>query len=95
MTGFTAPAFTALLPPCEQALAASLQDRTLDGHPRPSRRYRADDHCPCPTRADKRLFSLTYVTPHPRQEVQGPLCGRSPANANQWRPLLQAVLNQA
>jgi hypothetical protein len=59
MTGLTAPAFTVLLPPFEQALAAYLQDRTIDGQPRTSRRYRTDNTCPVPTIAAKRLCILT------------------------------------
>ena len=39
MTGFTPQEFTALLPHVEHALAAYLQDRTIDGQPRTSRRY--------------------------------------------------------
>ena len=31
MTGLTEQEFTALLPHCEHALAAYLQDRTIDG----------------------------------------------------------------
>ena len=44
MTGFAEPEFTALLPHFEHALAAPLQDRTIDGHPRTSRRYSAYDN---------------------------------------------------
>jgi hypothetical protein len=61
MTGFTEPECTARLPPVERALAASLQNRTIDGQPRTSRRDRAYGHGPLPTIADKRLFILTYV----------------------------------
>ena len=61
MTGLTAQEFTALLPPFEHALAAYLQDRTIDGQPRTSRRYSPYDHGPLPTMADTRLFMLTYV----------------------------------
>jgi hypothetical protein len=39
MTGFTEEEFEALLPHFEHALVAYLQDRTIDGHPRTSRRY--------------------------------------------------------
>jgi hypothetical protein len=46
MTGLTEEEFTALLPHFEHALGAYLQDRTIDGHPRTSRRDRAYDHCP-------------------------------------------------
>lgn len=68
MTGLTAQEFTALLPAFEQALAAYLQDRTLDGQPR-TRRHSSYDHCPLPTTADKRLFILTYVKQNPIQAV--------------------------
>ena len=95
MTGVTEPEFTALLPHFEHALAAYLQDRTIDGQPRTSRRYSTYDNCPLPTIADKQLFILTYVKQNPMQEVQGQLFGMSQSNANKWIHLLHAVLNQA
>jgi hypothetical protein len=95
MTGLTEQEFTALLPHFEKALAAYLQDRTLDGQPRTSRRYSAYHNCPLPTIADKLLFILTYVKQNPLQEVQGQLFGMSPSHANKWIHLLHAVLNQA
>jgi hypothetical protein len=95
MTGLTEPEFTALLPHFERALAAYLQDRTIDGQPRTSRRYSAYDNCPLPTMADKLLFILTYVKQNPIQEVQGQLFGMSQSNANKWIHLLHRVLNQA
>jgi len=45
--------------------------------------------------ADKLRFILTYVQQHPIQELQGPLFGMSPSNANTWIHLLHPVLNQA
>ena len=95
MTGLTEPEFTALLPHFEHALAAYLQERTIDGHPRTSRRYSTYNTCPLPTIADKLLFILTYVKQNPIQEVQGQLFGMSQSNANKWIHLLHAVLNQA
>lgn len=95
MTGLTAPEFTALLPHFERALAAYLQDRTIDGHPRTSRRSSTDNTCPLPTRADKLLSILTYVKQNPSQAMQGQLFGRSQSNANKWIHLLHPVLNQA
>ena len=95
MTGFTKQAFEALLPHFEHALVAYLQDRTIDGQPRTSRRYRTYDNCPLPTIADKQLFMLTYVKQNPIQDVPGQLFGMSQSNANQWLQLLHAVLNQA
>src|ERR671925_36864 len=95
MTGLTAHEFTALLPHFERALAAYLQDRTIDGQPRTSRRYSAYDNCPLPTMADKLLFILTYVKQNPIQEVQGQLFGMSQSNANKWIHLLHPVLNRA
>jgi hypothetical protein len=65
MTGLTEPEFTALLPHFERALAASLQDRTIDGQPRTSRRDSAYDNCPLPTMADKLLFILTDTVGEP------------------------------
>ena len=72
-----------------------MQDRTIDGQPRTSRRYSTYDTCPLPTMADKLLFILTYLKQNPIQEVQGQLFGMSQSNANKWIHLLHPVLNQA
>ena len=95
MTGLTQQEFEALLPHFEHALAAYLQDHTIDGQPRTSRRYSSYDNCPLPTIADKLLFILTYVKQNPIQEVQGQLFGMSQSNANKWIHLLHTVLNWA
>jgi len=84
LTGLTDAEFQALLPHFEQALVTHMQDRTIDGHPRTSRRYRTYDTCPLPTLADKLLFILTYLKQNPIQEVQGQLFGMSQSNANKW-----------
>jgi len=46
ITGLTEQEFTALLPPFEPALAVYLQDRTIEGQPRTSRRYSPYGNCP-------------------------------------------------
>jgi hypothetical protein len=95
MTGLTEVEFMALLPHFEHALVAYMQDRTIDGQPRTSRRYSTYDTCPLPTMADKLLFILTYLKQNPIQAMQGQLFGMSQSNANKWIHLLQPVLNQA
>jgi len=95
MTGLTAAEFMALLPHFEHALVVYMQDRTIDGQPRTSRRYTTYGTCPLPTTADKLLFILTYLKQNPIQEVQGQLFGMSQSNANKWIHLLHPVLNQA
>jgi hypothetical protein len=95
MTGLTEREFTALLPPFEHAWLAYMEDHTLDGHPRTSRRYSTYETSPLPTMADKLLFILTYVKQNPIQELQGQLFGMSQSNANKWIHLLHTVLNRA
>ena len=95
MTGLTEEEFTALLPPFEHAWLAYMEDHTLDGHPRTSRRYSTYETSPLPTMADKLLFILTYLKQNPIQEVQGQLFGMSQSNANKWIHVLHPVLNQA
>jgi hypothetical protein len=95
MTGLTEQACTALLPPVEHAWLAYMDDHTLDGHPRTSRRYSTYATSPLPTMADKLLCILTYVKQNPIQEMQGQLFGMSPSNANKWIHLLHTVLNHA
>jgi hypothetical protein len=95
MTGLTETACQALLPHCEQAFVAYLGNRTIDGHPRTSRRYSTYATCPLPTMADKLLLMLTYLKQNPIQEVQGQLFGMSQSNTNKWIHLLHPVLNEA
>jgi hypothetical protein len=95
LTGLTEAEFQALLPYFEQAFVTYMQDRTIDGQPRTSRRYSAYDTCPLPAMADKLLFILTYLKQNPIQEVQGQLFRMSQSNANKWIHVLHPVLNQA
>ena len=95
VTGLTEAEFQGLLPHFERAFVTYMQDRTIDGHPRTSRRYSTYDTCPLPTIADKLLFILTYLKQNPIQEVQGQLFGMSQSNANKWIHVLHPVLNQA
>jgi len=95
MTGLTELEFTALLPPFEHAFLASMNDHTLDGQPRPSRRYSTYENSPLPTMADKRLFMLSSLKHNPIQEMHGPLFGMSQTNANTWIHRRHPVLNQA
>jgi hypothetical protein len=94
MTGLTEQEFQGLLPPFEHAFVTYMQDYTIDGQPRTSRRYSTYDTCPLPAMADKLLFILTYVKQNPIQEMQGQLFGMSQSNANKWIHLLHTVLNQ-
>jgi Helix-turn-helix of DDE superfamily endonuclease len=94
LTGLTEAEVQALLPHFEQAFVTDMQDRTIDGQPRTSRRYSTYGPCPLPTSADKLLFILTYLKQHPIQEVQGPLVGMSQSHANKWIHVLHPGLNQ-
>jgi hypothetical protein len=94
MTGLTEEEFQALLPYFEQAFVSYMQDRTIDGQPRTSRRYSTYETCPVPTMADQRLFILTYLKQHLLQDMQGQLLGMSQSHANTWLHLLHPVLNQ-
>jgi len=95
MTGLAETEFQALLPHFEQAFETYLGTRTIDGHPRTSRRYSPYVTCPLLTMADKLLFILSDLTHHPIQELQGQLLEMSQANANKWIHRLHAVLHQA
>jgi hypothetical protein len=95
MSGLTEAECIALLPHVEQAFVVYMQDRTIDGQPRTSRRYTTYDTCPLPTTADKRRFIRTYVKQNPIQQVQGQLFGMSPSQANKWIHRLHPVLHQA
>ena len=72
-----------------------MQDRSIEGQPRTSRRDSTYGNGPVPTMADKLLFMLSYVKHNPIQEMPGQLCGMSQSNAHKWIHLLHPVLNQA
>jgi DDE superfamily endonuclease len=72
-----------------------MQDHTIAGQPRTSRRYSTYETCPLPTIADKLLFMLTDVKQNPLQEVPGQLFGMSQSNANKWIHLLHTGLHLA
>jgi hypothetical protein len=95
LTGLTEAEFHALLPHVEQAFVTYMQDRTIDGQPRTSRRYRSYATCPLPTLADKLLFILTYLKQNPIQAGQGQLFGMSQSHANTWIHVRHPILNQA
>ena len=95
LTGLTTAELQALLPHFEQAFVTYLQDRTIDGQPRTSRRDRAYDTCPLPTMADTRLFSLSDLKQPLIQAVPGQLFGMSQSHAHQWIHLRHPVCNQA
>jgi hypothetical protein len=95
MTGLTEAECMALLLHFAQAFVVSMQDHTIDGQPRTSRRYSTYASGPLPTTADTRLFILTYVKQNPIQEVHGQLFGMSQSHANKWIHLLHPVLTQA
>jgi hypothetical protein len=95
MTGLIQAEFSALLPYFEHAFLVYMEHHTIDGQPRPSRRYSTYETGPLPTMADKLLFLLTDLKQHPIQEVQGQLFGMSQSNTNKWMHLLHTVLNLA
>jgi Helix-turn-helix of DDE superfamily endonuclease len=95
LTGLTGTECQALLPHFEQAFMTHMDERTIDGHPRTSRRYTPYGTCPLPTSADKLLFTLPYVKQNPIQEVQGQLFGMSQSHANKWIHLRHPGLNHA
>jgi hypothetical protein len=94
MSGLMDTEFHPWLPHVEPALVTYMQDRTIDGPPRTSRRYSTDGTCPLPTMADKRLFMLTSVQQYPLQEVQGQRFGMSLSPANTGSHVLHPVFNQ-
>ena len=81
MTGLTEAEFMVLLPHFARALAAYLQDRTIDGQPRTSRRYRSYENSPLPTITEKLLF-IQYLRQLPRAE--GGLYGVNTAYAGHF-----------
>jgi len=95
MTDLRAAEFMALLPHFEHALAAYLQDPTIDGQSHTSRRYSTYGTCALPTIADKLPLILTYLKQHPSQEMQGQLFGMSQSHAHKWIHVRHPVLNQA
>ena len=68
LSGLTDAEFQALLPHFEQAFVTYMQDRTIDGQPRTSRRYSTYDNCPLPTTGGQTALhsDLLETEPHSR-----------------------------
>jgi hypothetical protein len=95
LTSLTVDAFEQLVPACETAFLAYMEEWPLEGKPRTGRRYRQYATCPLPSPEDRLLFILSYLKAAPIQAAHGVRFGIGQPKANQWIPTLLPVLRQA
>jgi hypothetical protein len=94
LTSLTVDEFEQLLPAFEAAFVRYMQDWTMEGKPRTSRRYSQYTNCPLPTPEDRLLFILSYLKVAALQVAHGALFGMTQSNANKWIHVLLVVLHQ-
>lgn len=92
LTSLTVAEFEALVQPFEEAFLRYMDQWTLDGKHRQSRKYSTYKNCPLPTPEDRLLFILVYLKQNPLQTLQGHLFGMRQSKANQWIHILLPVL---
>jgi hypothetical protein len=95
LTSLTVEEFELLVPSFERAFLAHMQDWTLEGKPRTSRRYSQYTNCPLPSPEDRLLFILTYLKQAPTQAFHGATFGMGQPKANQWIQALLPALRAA
>ena len=75
LTSLTVDEFEYLAPAVETAFLAYMDEWTLEGKPRTSRRYSQYATCPLPSAGDRLLFILSYLNVAPIQAAHGVLFG--------------------
>jgi hypothetical protein len=94
LTSLTVEEFEQVVEPFEVAFVRHMQDWTMEGLPRSSRRYSQYATCPLPSPEDRLLFILSYLKVAALQVAQGALFDMTQSNANKWIHVLLPVLHQ-
>ena len=96
LTSLTLEQFEQLVKPFDAAFVRHMQNWTMEGLPRTSRRYSQYANCPLPTAEDRLLFILSYLKVAALQVAHAALFDMTQSNANKWihvlLPVLQATL---
>lgn len=94
LTGCPLEEFLVLLPVFRKTFLEHYSTITLDGKPRPKRRYSTDKTSCLPSFEDKLLFILVYLRKAPTQDMMGELFGMCQPVANKWIHRLSPVINK-
>jgi hypothetical protein len=94
LTSLTVEQFEQLVTPFDAAFVRHMQNWTMEGLPRTSRRYTQYANCPLPTPADRLLFILSYLKVAALQVAHAALFDMTQSNANKWIHVLLPVLHQ-
>jgi hypothetical protein len=94
LTSLTVDEFEQLVEPFETAFVRHMEDWTMEGRPRSSRRYSQYANCPLPTPEDRLLFILSYLKVAALQVAHAALFDMTQSNANKWIHVLLPVLQQ-
>lgn len=95
LTGLAVEEFDVFLPFFADAWDQAMEERTITGAYRWSRRHTSYRHSPLPSAADKLFFILVYLRQAPTQELHGALFGLSQSNTNKWIHALYPVMYHA
>jgi len=95
LTSLLPDEFELIVPPFEQRFQAHMDQWTMSGRPRTSRRHSTYTNCPLPTPEDRLLFVLAYLKHAPTQAFHGTAFDLIQSSVSTWLNILIPVLRSA
>src|SRR5262245_43984541 len=87
--------FELIVPAFERRFQAHMDQWTMTGKPRTSRRHSTYTNCPLPTPEDRLLFTLAYLKHAPTQAFHGTAFDLIQSSVSTWLNILVPVLRNA
>jgi hypothetical protein len=95
LTSLLPSEFELIVPPFERRFQAHMDQWTMTGKPRTSRRHSTYTNCPLPSAEDRLLFVLAYLKHAPTQAYHGTTFGLIQSSVSTWLNILIPVLRAA
>jgi Helix-turn-helix of DDE superfamily endonuclease len=95
LTSLLPDEFELIVPPFERCFQAHMDQWTMKGKPRTSRRHSTYTNCPLPSAQDRLLFVLAYLKHAPTQAYHGTTFGLIQSSVSTWLNILIPVLHAA
>jgi hypothetical protein len=95
LTSLLPDEFELVVPSFERCFQAHMDQWTMQGKPRTSRRHSTYTNCPLPTAEDRLLFVLAYLKHAPTQAYHGTAFDLIQSSVSTWLNILVPVLRAA
>ena len=95
LTSLLPDEFELIVPPFEQHFQAHMDQWTMTGKPRTSRRHSTYTNCPLPSAEERLLFVLAYLKHAPTQAFHGTAFDLIQSSVSTWLNILIPVLRSA